>query len=61
MERRSVDSYADCRVTYASCTGPRKTLMGQIFPPHEKKRDEIFGQLTEADMNKMMVLLNKIG
>ncbi|QUG40251.1 MarR family transcriptional regulator [Psychrobacillus sp. INOP01] len=50
----------DRRVTYASLTILGKTLVERIFPPYEKKMEEIFGQLTEADMNKMIELLKKV-
>lgn len=50
----------DRRVTYASLTSLGTTLVEQIFPPYEKKLEEIFGQLTEADMNKMIELLKKV-
>ncbi|WP_419960808.1 MarR family winged helix-turn-helix transcriptional regulator [Psychrobacillus sp. BM2] len=50
----------DRRVTYASLSSVGKTFMDRIFPPHEKKMEEIFGRLTEADMNKMIELLEKV-
>lgn len=49
----------DRRVTYASLTSLGKALVERIFPPYEKKIEEIFGKLTEADMNKMVELLKK--
>lgn len=50
----------DRRVTYASMTSLGKTLMDQIYPQYKKKMEEIFDQLTEADLNKMVELLIKI-
>lgn len=50
----------DRRVTYASLTSLGKTLVERIFPPYEKKMEEVFDQLTEADMNKIIELLIKI-
>ncbi|WP_277587309.1 MarR family winged helix-turn-helix transcriptional regulator [Psychrobacillus antarcticus] len=50
----------DRRVTYASLTSLGKTLMDQIFPNYEKKMEEIFCQLTDTDMKKMIELLTKI-
>lgn len=50
----------DRRVTYASLTSLGKALVERIFPPYEKKIEEIFGKLTEADMNKMVELLKKV-
>lgn len=50
----------DRRVTYASLTSLGKTLMDQIFPNHEKNMEEIFCQLTDTDMNKIIELLKKI-
>ena len=51
----------DRRVTYASLTSLGKTLMDQIFPQHEKKMEQIFEQLTDEDINKMIELLKQIG
>lgn len=50
----------DRRVTYASLTSLGKTFMDQVFPPHEEKMGRFFGQLTEADMKKMIELLKKV-
>ena len=50
----------DRRVTYASLASPGKILMDRVFPLHEDKMEQIFGQLTEADMKNMIDLLKKI-
>lgn len=50
----------DRRVTYASLTSLGKEFSAQIFPQHEKILEEIFKQLTDEDMNKMIELLKQI-
>ena len=50
----------DRRVTYASLTILGMTLMNRIYPQHKKKMEEVFGQLPEEDVNKMIELLMKI-
>ena len=51
----------DRRVTYAAITEQGKTFIEEAFPKHEKTIESIFGHLSEAELEKTIELLKKIG
>lgn len=51
----------DRRVTYAALTIEGQTLMGRIFPQHEKIINEIFEVLDEQELNTIIIALKKVG
>ncbi|WP_019416144.1 MarR family winged helix-turn-helix transcriptional regulator [Paenisporosarcina sp. TG20] len=51
----------DRRVTFATITNHGKTFMDQVSPQHEKKIENIFEQLDDEEINKMIDLLKRVG
>lgn len=65
LEKKELVERVDCpedrRIRYASITDKGRDFMDQIFPKHKKKIEEIFGHLTEEEVNQAIDLFKKIG
>lgn len=51
----------DRRVTYATITKKGKTLMETIFPEHQRAIQELFSELNDAEKQRLINLLKKLG
>lgn len=58
---KRIDCPEDRRIKFASITDVGRDFMDEVFPKHGDRIKEIFGHMTEEEIDRAIDLLKKIG